>query len=55
MSRPQPLPAATGAGPLQLGHFIGGRMVAGSSGRTGTVYNPATGAVRVSITSMRRR
>lgn len=27
------------------GHFIGGRTVAGSSGRTGKVYNPATGAV----------
>ena len=27
----------------QLGHFVGGRVVAGSSGETGVVYNPATG------------
>jgi malonate-semialdehyde dehydrogenase (acetylating)/methylmalonate-semialdehyde dehydrogenase len=28
-----------------LGHFIGGKKVAGKSGRTGNIYNPATGAV----------
>ena len=27
----------------QIGHFINGEMVAGASGRTGPVYNPATG------------
>ena len=26
-----------------IGHFIGGKRVAGASGRTGAVYNPATG------------
>ena len=31
---------------LQLGHFIGGREVAGASGRKGVVHNPATGQVR---------
>jgi len=29
-----------------LGHFIGGREVAGGSGRKGIVHNPATGQVR---------
>ena len=29
----------------QLGHFIGGRRVVGESGRSGAVYNPATGTV----------
>jgi len=28
-----------------IGHYIGGRLYAGSSGRTQPVYNPATGAV----------
>ena len=27
----------------EIGHFIGGRHVAGESGQTGPVYNPATG------------
>ncbi len=27
----------------QIGHWIGGRAVAGTSGRSGAVYNPATG------------
>ena len=26
-----------------IGHWIGGRSVAGQSGRSGPVYNPATG------------
>ena len=30
--------------PTQISHFIGGRLVAGTSGRTAPVYNPATGA-----------
>ena len=28
-----------------IGHFIGGQVVAGTSGRTQDVFNPATGAV----------
>ena len=32
--------------PFSLGHFIGGRAVAGASGREGPVYDPATGALR---------
>ncbi len=28
-----------------IGHWIGGRALAGKSGRTGPVYNPATGEV----------
>jgi len=32
--------------PFTLGHYIGGRKVAGTSGREGPVYNPATGALR---------
>ena len=32
--------------PFDLGHFIGGRAVAGASGRKGKVHNPATGQVR---------
>jgi malonate-semialdehyde dehydrogenase (acetylating) / methylmalonate-semialdehyde dehydrogenase len=27
----------------QISHWIGGRSVAGTSGRSGPVYNPATG------------
>ncbi|MFG1211607.1 CoA-acylating methylmalonate-semialdehyde dehydrogenase [Xanthobacter flavus] len=29
--------------PTQISHFIGGKLVAGTSGRTAPVYNPATG------------
>ena len=29
-----------------VGHFIGGREIAGASGRRGIVHNPATGQVR---------
>ncbi len=40
-------PAATSAAaPFSLGHFVGGRRVAGSSGREGPVFNPATGQLR---------
>jgi malonate-semialdehyde dehydrogenase (acetylating) / methylmalonate-semialdehyde dehydrogenase len=38
--------AARGKGapePERVSHWIGGRLVAGTSGRTGPVYNPATG------------
>ena len=27
----------------KIGHYIGGKVVDGSSGRTGPVFNPATG------------
>src|SRR5258708_424674 len=35
--------AATGAGVTRISHWIGGKSVAGESGRSGPVYNPATG------------
>jgi malonate-semialdehyde dehydrogenase (acetylating)/methylmalonate-semialdehyde dehydrogenase len=42
-------PGATKAGstpaPERVNHWIGGRLVAGASGRTGPVYNPATGTL----------
>src|SRR4051812_28877518 len=33
----------TGTEPTPINHWIGGARVAGESGRTGPVYNPATG------------
>jgi len=42
-----PIPAAVHApASFSLGHFVAGRHVAGTSGRAGPVYNPATGALR---------
>ena len=40
-----------------VGHWIGGRPVAGTSGRRQPVYNPATGAVarQVALASAGRR
>ena len=42
-------PGAAKAGgtpaPEMVNHWIGGRLVAGASGRTGPVYNPATGTL----------
>ena len=38
--------AGRAAAPFNLGHFVAGRHVAGTSGREGPVYNPATGALR---------
>ena len=32
-----------------IGHFIGGKHVAGTSGRTSNVYNPATGEVQATV------
>jgi malonate-semialdehyde dehydrogenase (acetylating) / methylmalonate-semialdehyde dehydrogenase len=32
-----------------IGHFIGGKLVAGTSGRTADVYNPATGEVDAKV------
>lgn len=37
-------PAAEQAGVKRISHWIDGRSVAGTSGRSGPVYNPATGA-----------
>ncbi len=45
MSRPSPV-VADAAAPFKLGHFVDGRHVAGTAGREGPVYNPATGALR---------
>ncbi|MBC6715350.1 MULTISPECIES: CoA-acylating methylmalonate-semialdehyde dehydrogenase [Aurantimonas] len=33
----------------QIGHFIGGKRVAGTSGRTADVFNPATGEVQAQV------
>ncbi len=38
--------AVVAAAPFSLGHFVGGRLVAGNSGRSGPVFNPATGGLR---------
>jgi malonate-semialdehyde dehydrogenase (acetylating) / methylmalonate-semialdehyde dehydrogenase len=36
-------PKEASAGVARISHWIGGKVVAGQSGRTGPVYNPATG------------
>src|SRR5213595_2684111 len=33
----------------EIGHFIGGKQVAGTSGRTGDVFNPNTGEVQAKV------
>lgn len=33
----------------EIGHFIGGKQVAGTSGRVSNVYNPATGEVQATV------
>ena len=33
----------------EIGHFIGGKAVAGTSGRTADIYNPATGEVQAKV------
>lgn len=33
----------------EIGHFIGGKLVAGTSGRFADVYNPSTGAVQAKV------
>jgi malonate-semialdehyde dehydrogenase (acetylating)/methylmalonate-semialdehyde dehydrogenase len=33
----------------EIGHYIGGKHVAGTSGRTSNVYNPATGEVQATV------
>ncbi len=32
-----------------IGHFVGGKQVAGTSGRTGDVFNPNTGEVQAKV------
>ena len=33
----------------EIGHFIGGKTVKGTSGRTGDVFNPNTGEVQAKV------
>ena len=33
----------------EIGHFIGGKQVAGTSGRSGDIFNPNTGEVQAKI------
>ena len=33
----------------EIGHFIGGKTVAGSSGRSGDVFDPNTGEVQAKV------
>jgi malonate-semialdehyde dehydrogenase (acetylating)/methylmalonate-semialdehyde dehydrogenase len=33
----------------EIGHFIGGRHVVGSSGRSSNVFNPATGEIQATV------
>jgi malonate-semialdehyde dehydrogenase (acetylating)/methylmalonate-semialdehyde dehydrogenase len=42
---------ATGSnsGPAHYGHSVGGQPVAGTSGRTGPVFNPATGQIQATV------
>ena len=43
MTELAPPPAETATGITQIGHWIGGKMVLGRSGRSGPVFEPATG------------
>ena len=49
MSAPKPSAAAVSLPGFNLGHFIGGREVAGRSGRQGEVHDPATGRLRGTV------
>ncbi|MEZ5446680.1 MAG: CoA-acylating methylmalonate-semialdehyde dehydrogenase [Gammaproteobacteria bacterium] len=42
-------PVAAESAPRDLGHFVAGRAVPGSSGRKARVYNPATGKVAADV------
>ena len=46
MSSPRPTAAAErhASRRFELGHFVAGRVVPGTSGRQGPVHDPATGA-----------
>jgi len=50
MSTVQPVAIDPGLQRFPLGHFIGGQVVAGRSGRSGAVHNPATGSLRGQLT-----
>ena len=39
----------------EIGHFIGGKRVAGTSGRFSDVFNPSTGAVQARVALAARR
>src|SRR5919108_305310 len=43
VAEPRPSERAEAPVGAQVNHWIGGRLVAGTSGRSGPVYNPATG------------
>jgi malonate-semialdehyde dehydrogenase (acetylating) / methylmalonate-semialdehyde dehydrogenase len=43
------IPAASGVTPRSISHWIAGKAVAGGSGRTADVYNPATGQVQALV------
>ena len=46
MSTPRPTVVSTPPATFDLGHFVGGREVPGTSGRRGKVHDPATGTLR---------
>ena len=41
--------AASSTGTPQYGHYMAGTVVTGASGRSGTVFNPATGRVQATV------
>jgi malonate-semialdehyde dehydrogenase (acetylating) / methylmalonate-semialdehyde dehydrogenase len=49
VSSNRPLPVEVRHPGIALGHFIDGRMLAGQSGRTGEIFDPAMGAVRGTV------
>ena len=49
MSSPRPTAAPPAPDAFDLGHFVGGVAVAGTSGRQGVVHDPASGAVRGAV------
>ena len=49
VSSTRPVAAGAPSPGFTLGHFIAGPGVAGQSGRSGDVYDPATGAIRGSV------
>src|SRR5678816_3375339 len=49
-SGPGPLKKAKGVRPMrEIGHFIGGKIVKGGSGRFGDVFDPNTGEVQAKV------
>jgi malonate-semialdehyde dehydrogenase (acetylating) / methylmalonate-semialdehyde dehydrogenase len=45
IAEPTPASPAPGATPGRVSHWIGGQVVAGTSGREGPIFDPATGAI----------